>query len=157
MSANQNQSDVKGAQATKKDDPSKDSEEDPEDEPEEGETWEDESDDEEAGGSDDDETEDGEPSTGDGTGRSRKPRKKRRRVISALQEGKWQQMFQKLLQYHQKHGNCLVPNRYSKDASLGAWGRFSLLLFVDLELLLFMSPYTLSFYVFFLYLFFLEQ
>ena len=137
MSAKPNQSDVGGVQDTKEDDPSKDSEEDQEDEIEESEGWEDESDDEEDGNSDDeeeddDEAEDGKPSTREGTGRSRKQRRKRRRVISALQEGKWQQMFQKLLQYHQKHGNCLVPNRYSKDASLGAWGMCFITCFVDI-------------------------
>ena len=30
-------------------------------------------------------------------------------------------MFQRLVEYKEKHGNCLVPNRYSKDPQLGNW------------------------------------
>jgi Helicase associated domain len=30
-------------------------------------------------------------------------------------------MFEKLKEYKQEHGNCLVPNRYVKDRSLGSW------------------------------------
>jgi len=48
---------------------------------------------------------------------------KRKRVISALQESKWQSMYQKLRQYQKKVGDCLVPNRYTGDPSLGAWGK----------------------------------
>lgn len=63
------------------------------------------------------------PARETGGGVVRKMRKKRKRVISALQESKWQQMYQKLVSYKQKNGNCLVPNRYAEDPSLGAWGR----------------------------------
>lgn len=34
---------------------------------------------------------------------------------------KWEQMYARLLQYNEKHGNCLVPNRYKEDRSLGQW------------------------------------
>lgn len=34
---------------------------------------------------------------------------------------KWEQMYQRLLAYKEKHGNCLVPNRYKEDRSLGQW------------------------------------
>ena len=36
-------------------------------------------------------------------------------------EGRWEQMFEKLLDYKDEHGDCLVPNRYEPDPSLGAW------------------------------------
>lgn len=50
-----------------------------------------------------------------------KKKRRRRRVISTLQESKWQQMYQRLVAYKEKNGNALVPNRYAKDTSLGAW------------------------------------
>jgi len=34
---------------------------------------------------------------------------------------KWEQMYSRLLQYKEKNGNCLVPNRYKEDRSLGQW------------------------------------
>lgn len=51
-------------------------------------------------------------------------KRRRRRVISTLQGSKWQQTYQRLLAYRQEHGNCLVPNRYPPDPSLGAWGKY---------------------------------
>jgi len=36
-------------------------------------------------------------------------------------EMKWEQMFEKLLEYEKQFGNTLVPNRYRADPSLGAW------------------------------------
>ena len=36
-------------------------------------------------------------------------------------QARWEGMFEKLKDYKQKHGNCLVPNRYEKDRSLGSW------------------------------------
>jgi hypothetical protein len=38
-----------------------------------------------------------------------------------LLQAKWDEMFARLEAYKAKHGNCLVPNRYKGDASLGAW------------------------------------
>lgn len=57
-------------------------------------------------------------------GEAPKKKRRRRRVISTLQESKWQQMYQRLLCYLERHGNCLVPNRYAEDTSLGAWGKY---------------------------------
>ena len=34
---------------------------------------------------------------------------------------RWETMFQRLLLFKEKHGHCLVPNRYPEDRSLGAW------------------------------------
>lgn len=34
---------------------------------------------------------------------------------------RWETMFQRLLVFKEKHGHCLVPNRYPEDRSLGAW------------------------------------
>jgi Helicase associated domain len=36
-------------------------------------------------------------------------------------QARWENMFEKLKDYKQQHGNCLVPNRYEKDRSLGSW------------------------------------
>lgn len=36
-------------------------------------------------------------------------------------DARWEQMFEKLLDYKEGHGDCLVPNRYEPDPSLGAW------------------------------------
>lgn len=34
---------------------------------------------------------------------------------------KWEIMFKRLLVYKEKHGHCLVPNRYKDDKKLGLW------------------------------------
>lgn len=39
---------------------------------------------------------------------------------SVLQQ-KWNHMFDRLVVFKNKHGHCLVPNRYSEDQALGAW------------------------------------
>lgn len=39
-----------------------------------------------------------------------------------LQE-KWEEMFQRLSEYRDRTGNCLVPNRYTEDPQLGSWGK----------------------------------
>lgn len=36
-------------------------------------------------------------------------------------DSKWEIMFSRLLIYKEKHGNCLVPNRYKEDTKLGSW------------------------------------
>lgn len=36
-------------------------------------------------------------------------------------QSKWERMFVRLLAFREKHGHCLVPNRYTPDQSLGAW------------------------------------
>jgi hypothetical protein len=33
----------------------------------------------------------------------------------------WEEMFAKLEQYRIEHGNCLVPNDYKEDPSIGRW------------------------------------
>lgn len=35
---------------------------------------------------------------------------------------KWEEMFARLVAYKEKHGDCLVPNRYADDPQLGSWG-----------------------------------
>jgi hypothetical protein len=37
---------------------------------------------------------------------------------------KWDEMFNRLVEYREKHGDCLVPNRYPEDPQLGSWGTF---------------------------------
>jgi Helicase associated domain len=64
------------------------------------------------------------PAAKDAKGEAPKKKRRRRRVISTLQESKWQQMYQRLLCYRERHGNCLVPNRFAEDTSLGAWGKY---------------------------------
>mmetsp|Transcript_11764 Transcript_11764/g.16810 ORF Transcript_11764/g.16810 Transcript_11764/m.16810 type:complete len:169 (+) Transcript_11764:207-713(+) len=51
---------------------------------------------------------------------SRGPKRKNCKVQDRLQL-RWENMFGRLLLYKQKYGNCLVPNRYDGDPSLGAW------------------------------------
>ena len=38
-------------------------------------------------------------------------------------EKKWEDMYSRLLAFKNKHGHCLVPNRYRDDTSLGSWGK----------------------------------
>ena len=57
--------------------------------------------------------------------RDREPKKKRKgshngKPYSGLQ-AKWDEMFNRLLDFKKKHSHCLVPNRYSDDPALGAW------------------------------------
>ena len=40
-----------------------------------------------------------------------------------LLQKKWEEMFDRLLSYREKHGDCLVPNRYVDDPQLGNWGK----------------------------------
>eukprot|EP00521_Asterionellopsis_glacialis_P007304 CAMPEP_0195282632 /NCGR_PEP_ID=MMETSP0707-20130614/1423_1 /TAXON_ID=33640 /ORGANISM="Asterionellopsis glacialis, Strain CCMP134" /LENGTH=279 /DNA_ID=CAMNT_0040341631 /DNA_START=8 /DNA_END=844 /DNA_ORIENTATION=+ len=46
-----------------------------------------------------------------------------RKVGRPAQDHAWNAMFQRLLEYKNKHGDCLVPVRYKKDLKLGAWVR----------------------------------
>jgi hypothetical protein len=32
-------------------------------------------------------------------------------------------MFIRLLAFKEKHGDCVVPNRYPDDTQLGSWGK----------------------------------
>lgn len=34
---------------------------------------------------------------------------------------KWEIMFDRLVEFKEKHGHCLVPNRYKADNKLGSW------------------------------------
>ena len=36
-------------------------------------------------------------------------------------EEKWEEMFERLEEYSREYGNCLVPDRYKEDPSLGIW------------------------------------
>jgi mRNA-degrading endonuclease RelE of RelBE toxin-antitoxin system len=36
-------------------------------------------------------------------------------------ERKWNQQYAKLVEYKRKHGDCIVPQRYEQDKSLGQW------------------------------------
>jgi hypothetical protein len=36
-------------------------------------------------------------------------------------QAKWDDIFGRLLRYKEEHGDCLVPNRFEPDPSLGAW------------------------------------
>lgn len=37
-------------------------------------------------------------------------------------QAKWDEMFTRLVTFREKHGHCLVPNRYTEDPQLGSWG-----------------------------------
>ena len=53
--------------------------------------------------------------------RTRAGRKKAGRKPFSTLQAKWDEMFDRLVAYKNENGNCLVPNRYEKDSSLGAW------------------------------------
>jgi hypothetical protein len=36
---------------------------------------------------------------------------------------RWERMFTRLLAFKEKHGDCVVPNRYPEDTQLGSWGK----------------------------------
>mmetsp|Transcript_62798 Transcript_62798/g.185441 ORF Transcript_62798/g.185441 Transcript_62798/m.185441 type:complete len:342 (-) Transcript_62798:51-1076(-) len=38
-----------------------------------------------------------------------------------LQQGKWEQMYSRLVTFRRANGHCLVPNRYREDRPLGQW------------------------------------
>jgi hypothetical protein len=48
-------------------------------------------------------------------------RKKQKVKGKGKQAARWDAMFDRLVQFQQEHGHCLVPNRYHEDPSLGAW------------------------------------
>ena len=48
-------------------------------------------------------------------------RKKQKVKGKGKQAERWDAMFDRLVQFQQEHGHCLVPNRYPEDPSLGAW------------------------------------
>lgn len=48
-------------------------------------------------------------------------RKNKRRKTKGKQAERWDQMFERLVQFKNLYGHCLVPNRYPDDPSLGAW------------------------------------
>lgn len=39
----------------------------------------------------------------------------------SILQHRWDNMFERLVHFKEKHGHCLVPNRYDADKSLGAW------------------------------------
>jgi hypothetical protein len=48
---------------------------------------------------------------------------------------RWERMFTRLLAFKEKHGDCVVPNRYPDDTQLGSWGKKKLPPHVLLSLL----------------------
>jgi len=38
-----------------------------------------------------------------------------------IQQTKWQAMYEQLIEFREKYGHCLVPNRYRENQALGAW------------------------------------
>jgi hypothetical protein len=48
-----------------------------------------------------------------------------RRCTARALEEKWEESFNKLLLYREKHGNCNVPSRHPDDPNLGTWGKSS--------------------------------
>jgi hypothetical protein len=48
---------------------------------------------------------------------------------------RWERMFIRLLAFKEKHGDCVVPNRYPDDTQLGSWGKKKLPPHVLLSLL----------------------
>jgi len=48
-------------------------------------------------------------------------RKRKKHKTQGKQAERWDQMFERLVEFKKLHGHCLVPNRYANDPSLGAW------------------------------------
>ncbi len=50
-------------------------------------------------------------------------RRKHAKTLKALRslQAKWDEMFQRLVEYKILKGDCLVPNRYKVDPPLGSW------------------------------------
>lgn len=44
-----------------------------------------------------------------------------RRIQHSILQEKWQFMFSQLVAFKERHGHCLVPNRYRDCHALGAW------------------------------------
>lgn len=41
--------------------------------------------------------------------------------VDGILQHRWDNMFSRLAAFKERHGHCLVPNRYEGDRSLGAW------------------------------------
>jgi hypothetical protein len=41
--------------------------------------------------------------------------------VGVPHEVRWDAMFERLVAFKEKHGHCLVPNRYKDDPKLGSW------------------------------------
>jgi uncharacterized protein YbgA (DUF1722 family) len=41
--------------------------------------------------------------------------------MTKLVDKKWNKQYEKLVEFKQKNGHCLVPNKYQEDASFGKW------------------------------------
>jgi hypothetical protein len=52
---------------------------------------------------------------------------------------RWERMFTRLLGFREKHGHCVVPNRYPDDPQLGSWGKKLVAAVCVLSKLTFMS------------------
>lgn len=39
---------------------------------------------------------------------------------------KWEETFKRLQVFKERHGHCLVPNRYQEDPQLGSWGTYDI-------------------------------
>lgn len=51
------------------------------------------------------------------------PKSKRPRVYKPLQEARWDEFFQALLEFKEQHGHCHVPHTYSEDPALARWAK----------------------------------
>ena len=47
--------------------------------------------------------------------------KTRSESLAANRERQWNDLFQRLQAFHQKHGHCMVPVNYDQDPPLGTW------------------------------------
>lgn len=52
---------------------------------------------------------------------SNKRRRKSAPPQKKLNDDQWAEMFTRLIQYKEQHGDCLVPKRYQEDPKLGTW------------------------------------
>lgn len=52
-------------------------------------------------------------------------------------ENRWEEMYQRLVDFHRTHGHSNVPNRYESDPQLGSWGTS-----IVYTVLVFLSPWS---------------
>lgn len=48
-------------------------------------------------------------------------RKNDPRQTGRLNDQQWEEMYQRLVQFKQEHGDCLVPRKYERDPKLSTW------------------------------------
>jgi hypothetical protein len=67
-------------------------------------------------------TENQSPLSAEDSGDDEEGQKSQAQKSFGMLQAKWDEMFTRLVTFSEKHGHCLVPNRYTEDPQLGSWG-----------------------------------